>query len=112
MRDRVNRMGGVGAWREREREGRERWGGGGGWDDGGEKREGGGEEGEEEGVEERREREGGEESDRREERVRREGKERDDDVSAFWRGCAGVFGFGLDKCGLLMGGECRVLRWI
>ncbi|MCJ1415465.1 hypothetical protein MMC32_001797 [Xylographa parallela] len=79
VRDRVNRMGGVGAWREREREGRERWGGGGGWDDGGEKREGGGEEGEEEGVEERREREGGEESDRREERVRREGKERDDD---------------------------------
>ncbi|MCJ1438704.1 hypothetical protein MMC27_008094 [Xylographa pallens] len=78
VRDRVNRMGGVGAWREREREGRERWGGG-GWDDGGEKQEAVGDEGEEEGTEERREREGAEESDRREERVRREGEERDDD---------------------------------
>ncbi|MCJ1322674.1 hypothetical protein MMC15_008023 [Xylographa vitiligo] len=99
VRDRVNRMGGVGAWREREREGRERWGGGGGggWDDGGEERQGGGDEGEgeeeEEGVEERREREGGEESDRLEERERREWGERDDDVSCcLGFPCAGFHG--------------------
>ncbi|MCJ1281146.1 hypothetical protein MMC26_000464 [Xylographa opegraphella] len=80
VRDRVNRMGGVGAWRQREREGRERWGGGGGgWDDGGEKRGGGEQEGEEEeeGVEERREREGGGERDRVEERSGWEGGDDD-----------------------------------
>ncbi|MCJ1389917.1 hypothetical protein MMC18_002774 [Xylographa bjoerkii] len=85
VRDRVNRMGGVGAWREREREGRERWGGG-GWDDGENKSERDVQDGnrEEEGVEERREREGGEESDRREERRRRDGDTRDDAVSAVY----------------------------
>ena len=53
-------MGGAGAWREREREQREK-GWGGGWDDG-EKKEDGGDDGErggdeEEGFEERKERE-------------------------------------------------------
>ncbi|MCJ1403937.1 hypothetical protein MMC11_007160 [Xylographa trunciseda] len=81
VRDRVNRMGGVGAWREREREGRERWGGGGGggWDDGGERTGLGEGEDEEEGVEERREREGGEESDRVQERRRVEGEAGEDE---------------------------------
>ena len=60
----MNRMGGVGAWREREKEQREK-GWAGGWDDGGgQKAEG--EHGdldesvEEEGIEEKRERENGE----------------------------------------------------
>ena len=62
VRERVNRMGGVGAWREREKEQREK-GWAGGWDDGGkvegERGDGDGDV-EEEGVEEKREREDGE----------------------------------------------------
>ena len=61
VRERVNRMGGVGAWREREK------GWAGGWDDGGERkaerereRGDGDEDVEEEGVEEKRDREDGE----------------------------------------------------
>ena len=55
-------MGGVGAWREREREGRSRWGDSGGWNDGPViKTDGGGSGSEdEEGVEEKRERLGAE----------------------------------------------------
>lgn len=82
VRDRVNRMGGVGAWRERERDRSKGWGGG--WDDGAEGnrgasgaeetgvgREHDGREGWDEGISERREREEAE-AEGEEQRVRGE----------------------------------------
>jgi len=118
VRDRVNRMGGVGAWRDRERESAKRWGGG--WDDGADCKRGAGDdgeggeleedderEGESEGISERREREEaeaeGEEDRAREDEI---SSGRDDEVGIFLhlngrveernRGCvADLFGTGL-----------------
>ncbi|MCJ1251317.1 hypothetical protein MMC30_008549 [Trapelia coarctata] len=92
VRDRVNRMGGVGAWREREGESAKRWGGG--WDngdegnggardeeEGGEREEDDEREGEDEGISERRDREEAE-AEREEEKAREDeiNSGRDDEV--------------------------------
>lgn len=122
VRDRVNRMGGVGAWRERERDRSKGWAGG--WDDGAEGNRGAVEtggvrenderEGWDEGISERREREEAE-AEGDEERAREEevNSGRDDEVSQRSSTSTRAAGEVSSEHGAhLFIRECRDSRWI